>query len=81
MNKPTNGVITNNPSNLKGGVYEFDCLPGFVINGPERLTCKLNGKWNGKKPICQVDKTSNQLYFNDETKFKFRVFNQLVEVQ
>jgi len=55
LDSPTNGLITNMPSNKYGGVYEFDCLPGYMITGPERLTCQPTGDWDNQVPSCVID--------------------------
>lgn len=30
----------------------FSCLPGFVLQGEDRLSCQANGSWNTSVPVC-----------------------------
>ncbi|XP_066469620.1 sushi, von Willebrand factor type A, EGF and pentraxin domain-containing protein 1 isoform X1 [Tiliqua scincoides] len=49
--RPINGTI-------KGGVYtygstvQYDCDPGFQLNGSDKRTCQADKKWDGNEPIC-----------------------------
>jgi len=47
-----NGTLTLRNDTKDGGIiYEFQCKPGFLLNGSSVISC-LHGQWNGSKPSC-----------------------------
>lgn len=51
-----------------GQVCEYQCRPGYKLQGPSGLVCLPNGKWNKNPPKCILDeynvgvKCSNLIY-------------------
>ncbi|XP_070568275.1 C-type mannose receptor 2-like [Ptychodera flava] len=57
LHSPLYGRISNRrpetfPANV-GDTVTFDCNPGYVIDGPQTITCD-EGFWNRLPPICEV---------------------------
>lgn len=38
-----------------GQVCEYQCRPGYKLDGPSGLVCLPNGKWNKDPPRCVID--------------------------
>ncbi|XP_072848120.2 sushi, von Willebrand factor type A, EGF and pentraxin domain-containing protein 1 isoform X1 [Pogona vitticeps] len=49
--KPMNGTVKGETFTY-GSVIQYDCDPGFQLNGPEKRTCQADQKWDGNEPIC-----------------------------
>uniref|UniRef100_A0AAR5PZ31 Sushi, von Willebrand factor type A, EGF and pentraxin domain-containing protein 1 n=1 Tax=Dendroctonus ponderosae TaxID=77166 RepID=A0AAR5PZ31_DENPD len=47
------------PSNdtVFGSVVAYQCLPGFVLVGADRITCMANGQYDSLPPTCKDDPT------------------------
>ena len=51
LSVPTNGSSSGISTLFPNGV-QFQCDPGFILNGSAIRTCQPNGKWSGFSTVC-----------------------------
>lgn len=49
--RPINGTIRGDVYTY-GSTVQYDCDPGFQLNGSDKRTCQADKTWNGNEPIC-----------------------------
>ena len=50
---PTNANMQCTPDGFYAGtVCQFSCLPGYDLQGSDRVTCQPEGIWNVQPPVC-----------------------------
>ncbi|XP_061487863.1 sushi, von Willebrand factor type A, EGF and pentraxin domain-containing protein 1 isoform X2 [Rhineura floridana] len=49
--RPMNGTVKGEAYTY-GSVIQYDCDPGFQLNGSDKRTCQADQKWDGNEPIC-----------------------------
>ncbi|KAG7158260.1 Sushi, von Willebrand factor type A, EGF and pentraxin domain-containing protein 1-like 3 [Homarus americanus] len=70
---PNGRVIGND--NSCGSLVEYECLPGYQLNGSQKATCMDNERWSSPAPVCErvscglPPKLANGNYIG--TSFKF----------
>lgn len=52
LSTPANGEVTGTKRNV-GSTVQFDCTPGYSIQGARRLVCGANGQWDKQPPVCK----------------------------
>ena len=45
-----------------GEKANFVCNPGYLLEGPDRVTCGVDYKWSSSPPTCTLSKCSNKLF-------------------
>uniref|UniRef100_A0A669C6J2 Selectin E n=2 Tax=Oreochromis TaxID=8139 RepID=A0A669C6J2_ORENI len=55
LEAPENGHINcSSTESVYNSQCSFTCDQGYLLEGPELLTCDNHGNWTGEKPTCQV---------------------------
>uniref|UniRef100_A0A8D2Q1E1 Sushi, von Willebrand factor type A, EGF and pentraxin domain containing 1 n=1 Tax=Varanus komodoensis TaxID=61221 RepID=A0A8D2Q1E1_VARKO len=73
--RPLNGTVKGETYTY-GSTVQYDCYPGFQLNGPDRRTCQADQQWDGNEPICipvscgQVPKLENGQVTGEEYTFQ-----------
>ncbi|XP_060618494.2 sushi, von Willebrand factor type A, EGF and pentraxin domain-containing protein 1 isoform X2 [Anolis sagrei] len=49
--EPMNGIVKGEAYTY-GSVIQYNCNPGFQLNGSGKRTCQADKKWDGNEPIC-----------------------------
>uniref|UniRef100_A0A8B9HTR2 Sushi, von Willebrand factor type A, EGF and pentraxin domain-containing protein 1 n=1 Tax=Astyanax mexicanus TaxID=7994 RepID=A0A8B9HTR2_ASTMX len=46
-------------------VIHYECHAGFILQGSESRTCQMDGKWDGKAPLCRAVSCGHPVISND----------------
>nr|XP_056705184.1 sushi, von Willebrand factor type A, EGF and pentraxin domain-containing protein 1 [Euleptes europaea] len=47
-----NGTVKGDAFYYYGSTVQYECDPGFQLNGPGKRTCQADQQWDGREPIC-----------------------------
>ena len=48
-----------------GEVANFDCNTGYMLEGPDNVTCGADYQWSTSPPTCTLSKSSNMVVILD----------------
>ena len=51
LNAPQNGLLTLSGTQVSD-TATYECLPGFILQGPSVRECQANGQWSLQEPTC-----------------------------
>ena len=50
---PSNGQLKKPKSSYsQGEEVLYSCSPGYTLEGDEKRKCKMDGRWDGRTPLC-----------------------------
>ena len=58
--KPRHGKIAGTFPATYRAVAQFECLPGYSLQGDDAMHCQADGTWRGSKPTCERKYTPQQ---------------------
>ena len=58
LSKPFVGEVSLS-GNSTGSTANYSCHSGFILSGVDKRTCKPDGHWSDKAPVCEKCETQN----------------------